>query len=204
LCWVGLIALGIVIVILGAIGDAIGKLFSPYPSPASRPPLSSPRLLLGHLEVIRAHGNASIEPGHDSRTCLLCLGGGHPTTVRENQQEREREVEAPRQETQYQHIPGLAWGDPSSYVRASTPEELERAREDFAKREAQRREAEAARQREAMLEEELKKGDEEKREQEAREFLIREAAVVLREREEREAAQKRKREAEANRTPWIH
>jgi hypothetical protein len=120
------------------------------------------------------------------------------------QEIEKHQVEAPRQQTPYQHVPGLAWGDPSSYVRASTPEELESAREAFAKREAQRQEAEGAREREAMLEQERKKRDEEKREREAREFLIREAAVVLKEREEREAAQKRKHEAEANRTRWTH
>jgi hypothetical protein len=195
LCWVGLIVLGIVAAAFEAIfGTSSKTSLTPHRLPSSKSPFA-----LGHRQ-----GHNSFDPDHDPRSCPLCLGGGHPSTVRENQQERERQIEAPQQEAEYQHIPGFAWGDPSSYVRVSTPEELERAREAFANREAQRREAEAVREREAVLEQEHKNRDDEKREQEAREFLIREAAAVLKEREEREAAQKRKREAEANRTRWIH
>jgi hypothetical protein len=197
LCWVGLIVLGIGAGILGVIGDALGKLFPPYKPPASRPPSSKTPFALGH---------DPIEPNHDPRTCPLCRGAGHPSTVRGNQEERERQIEAAQQETPYQHIPGLPWGDPGSYsyVRALTRDELEQAREDFAKREAERCDALAAKEHEAVLEQERKKRDDEKREQEARDFLIREAAAVVKEREEREAAQKREREAEALRTRWIH
>jgi hypothetical protein len=219
LCWVGLIVLGIVAAIFDSIfGTSSKTSLTPHRLPPSKSPFA-----LGH---------DPIEPNHDPRTCPLCLGGGHRDDIdlyarapkgmstdelyrwaaRERERERaapkqeieQRKVETPQQGTPYQHIPGLAWGDPSSYVRASTPEELERAREGLAKREAQRREAEAAREREAVLEQERRKRDDEKREQEAREFLIREAERVQRERDEREAAEKREREAEANRTRWIH
>jgi hypothetical protein len=81
-----------------------------------------------------------------------------------------------------QHIPGAPWGDPSSYVWASTPERLEQARDDLQKREIERCERET----QAALEQERKKLDEERREREAREFLNREAERVLKEREERE------------------
>jgi hypothetical protein len=125
----------------------------------------------------RAWGSPN-RAGHDSRTCPLCLGGGHPITVRENQQKCESQVE--------------------------TPHELERARAAFHRREAERRDAIATKEREAVLEQERKKRDDEKRERDAREFLSREAERVLKEREEREAAKKRELEAQASRTRWIH
>ena len=170
---------------------------------------------------------------HEPRTCPLCLGAGHPSTVPENQEKRqidaiqrdfssslrasapdadlygraprgmstdelhmwaaqERKREAvPEKERekgqleaapQYKHIPGLPWGDPASYAKVSTAEELERAREALHKREAEKREREA----QLALEQERKRLAEEKREQEAREYLMRESERVLREREERE------------------
>ncbi len=89
-------------------------------------------------------------------------GGGHPNTVRENQQQRDREIETVQRDTQYQMEP-----TPASFQhRELSSDELERARETLHKREAQRWEAQAAK--------------------------------------EREAAQRRESEAEANRTRWIH
>jgi hypothetical protein len=237
LCWVGWYGLMLAIAILSAIGDALGKLFTP----ASRPPSSKTPFALGH---------DPIEPNHDPRTCSLCLKGGHrddfdsyaraprgmstdelyrwaaqergrgavreqerekdqiETPPQETQSQRERQIEAiqrdfssslaaatteesewngkdrqiegAEQNTQLKHIPGLPWGDPSSYVRASTPDELEQAREGFHRREVERRDALAAKEREATSEQERKKRDDEKREKEAREFLIRESAAAWR------------------------
>jgi hypothetical protein len=65
----------------------------------------------------------------------------------ELQQEYERQIEAAHQKSQFKHIPGQPWGDPSSYAKASTPDELERAREALHKREAEKREREAAEKR---------------------------------------------------------
>jgi len=65
LCWVGLIVLGIVAAIFGAITDATGKLFAPYRPPSSKTPSSKTPFALGH------------ERDHDARTCPQCLGGGH-------------------------------------------------------------------------------------------------------------------------------
>jgi hypothetical protein len=205
LCWVGLIVLGIVAAILGSMKDALGKSFRP-----SRPPSSKTPFALGH---------DPIEPNHDPRTCPLCLGSGHrddsdlyaraprgmsteelhrwaaqerervPEAVLE-QERKQPQVEAPKQETPLQHIPGRPWGDPSSYIRASTPDELERAREALHRREAERRDALAAKEREGVLEQERKKREDEKREQEAREYLIRESQRVLKEREEQEVQRK--------------
>lgn len=76
------------------------------------------------------------------------------------QQECERHIEIVHQQSEYKHISGLPWGDPSSYVKASTPEELEQ--------------------------DERKKLAEAQRQREAQEFLNREAARVIKEREERE------------------
>jgi len=56
----------------------------------------------------------------------------------------------------------------------------------------------------AEQEAERKKRDDEKREQEAREFLVLESERVLREREERQAAEKREREAEESDSSWIN
>jgi hypothetical protein len=101
-------------------------------------------------------------------------------------QERERDRKAlPEQKRQiegvpqYKHIPGLPWGDPTSYVKASTTEELEQAREALNKSTAEKHEREA----QLVLEQERRRLAEEKREQEAREYLVREAERVVKERE---------------------
>jgi len=94
------------------------------------------------------------------------LGGGHPSIVGENQEERERKIEAIQR-------------DFSSALRASTPDELERAREAMHNWEAEKREREA----QARLEREPKEHDDEKREQQARDYLKREAERVVKERE---------------------
>jgi len=139
-----------------------------------------------------------------------------PMSSSESEQEKyEREQEYERQQAQkderliadthkrstFKHIPGQPWGDPSSYVKASTHKELKQAQEALDEREVEIREHEEALKRQ--------KADscerDEAREREAREFLSREADRVLKEREEqREAAQKREREAEPNRPPWLH
>ena len=94
------------------------------------------------------------------------MGGGHPSIVGENQEERERKIEAIQR-------------DFSSALRASTPDELERAREAMHNWEAEKREREA----QARLEREPKEHDDEKREQQARDYLKREAERVVKERE---------------------
>lgn len=247
LCWVGWYALMVAIAILSAIGDALGKLFTP----SFRPPSSKNPFALRHYPL---------KPNHNPRTCSLCLGGGYRDDLelyaraprgmstdelnrwvaQEREQERKTyQIEAPQAETR--QIEAIQ-RDFSSSLRDSAPEELashdprtcplclggghpitvgenqqnvsarveptlEEAREAFHRQEAERRDALATKEREAALDEERKRRADEKREQEAREFLSREAVRVLKEREEREereAAEKREREAEANRTRWIH
>ncbi|HKN74223.1 MAG TPA: hypothetical protein VJW94_03520 [Candidatus Acidoferrum sp.] len=254
LCWVGWYALMVAIVILSAIGDALGKLFTP----SSRPPSSKNPFALRHYPL---------KPNHNPRTCSLCLAGGYRDDLelyaraprgmstdelngwvaqeREREQERKTyQIEAPRAEiaSERERQIEAIQRDFSSSLRDSTPEELashdprtcplclggghpitvgenqqnvsarveptlEDAREAFHGREAERRDPLATKEREAALDEERKRREDEKREQEAREFLSREAVRVLREREEREereAAEKREREAGGNRTRWIH
>jgi hypothetical protein len=111
----------------------------------------------------------------------------------ESPQESERQIEIAHQESQYKHIPGLPWGDPSSYAKASTAEELERAREALNRWAAEKYEREAK----LALEQERKRLDDENREQEAREYLVRESERVQREREQRE-------EREGRRKPQEH
>jgi hypothetical protein len=91
-------------------------------------------------------------------------------------------VERALARSDYKHIPGQPWGDPSFYIKAS-PEELNHAAEALRRAEVERRESEAA-------EQERKRVDEEARNRQAREFLVREAEIVLREREQREARRK--------------
>jgi|HubBroStandDraft_4_1064222.scaffolds.fasta_scaffold07950_4 hypothetical protein len=252
LCFVGLVLLAIVFGILGAIGDALRKLFAATP-PTPRTGLTKTPFALGH---------DPIEPNHDPRSCPLCLGRGHPPAdsdlyaraprgmstdelhtwaaqerERESEdapeQEREkRQIEAAHQKSQFKHVPGLPWGDPSSYVRGPIPEQVEHARESNRERKAEEREREIeaiqcdfSTALKAPTSEELerarretnkrdaiaaKERDDEKREREAREFLVRESERVLKEREEREAAKKQKleqeqeREAEENRSRWVN
>jgi hypothetical protein len=101
---------------------------------------------------------------------------------REAVPEKEREKGQLEAAPQYKHIPGLPWGDPASYAKVSTAEELEQAREALIKATAEKHEHET----QLALEQERKRLAEGKREQEAREYLIRESERVLKEREERE------------------
>jgi hypothetical protein len=96
----------------------------------------------------------------------------------------EAQVERALAQSAYKHIPTLPWGDPSSYVKASTREELEQIATARQKEETDKRDFEAQ-------EKERKKRDDERREQEARDFLNREAARVIKEREERDEQRKR-------------
>jgi len=45
-----------------------------------------------------------------------------------HEQKLNRQIEAAHEKSPCKHVPGLPWGDPRSYVKASTPEEPERAR----------------------------------------------------------------------------
>jgi hypothetical protein len=159
----GLAVLAGITGILRAIGGALSKTPAPAPKPQAH---SKTRFALGH---------DPIEQNHDPNACPICT---------EDEVGHERE----KLKGEIKHIPGAPWGDPSSYVWASTPVELEQARDDLQKREMQRRESET----QAALEQERKKRDDEKREQETRDFLNREAARVIKEREEGEEQRKRK------------
>lgn len=89
-------------------------------------------------------------------------------------------IEAAHKKSDYKHVPRLPWGDPSSYVKASTAEELARV--------AHNRE----------IEQDWREQEEQRREEEAREFLVRESERVQKERLEREGAHEtREREAQS-------
>jgi hypothetical protein len=70
---------------------------------------------------------------HDPRTCPLCLGGGHPSAIRENQAERERQIEAIQR-------------DFTSSLKASTTDELELVREQERQRLAEEKREQEARE----------------------------------------------------------
>ena len=59
---------------------------------------------------------------------------------REAVPEKEREKGQLEAAPQYKHIPGLPWGDPASYAKASTAEEMEQAREALNKATAEKHE----------------------------------------------------------------
>jgi hypothetical protein len=124
-------------------------------------------------------------------------GREHQQEEVEQQQEYERRIAVAHQKTPFKHIPGQPWGDPSSYVRASTPKELKQGQEALVEREVEIREHEEALKRQ----EADNRQRDEAREREARGFLARESERVQKEREEREAVEKRKREAHSR---WTH
>jgi hypothetical protein len=146
--------------------------------------------LLNAIRGRRTNSNAALTPPQPPSQDLSELEKEF-----ERQQECECQVEATHQASQYKHIPGLPWGDPGSYIKASSADELEQALEALHKREAEKRERVAR----AALEQARKEVEDEKREQEAREFLIRESERVRKEREDREVrheAREREREPE--------
>jgi hypothetical protein len=176
----GLAVLGGIAGILRAIGGALSKTSAPAPK---RQAHSKTRFALGH---------DPIEPNHDSNACPICredeadLYARAPRGLSTGELLRWVGNEREKLKGEIKHIPGAPWGDPSSYVWASTLVELEQARDDLQKREMQRRESET----QAAHEQERKQRDDERREQEAREFLNREAARVIKEWEERQVLKK--------------
>ena len=173
LSWIGFIVLVIVVAIFGAITDAIGRLFDAHWAPSPK----TPSLTNGHRDEPDLYARAPRGMSTDEL---------HRWAVRERERKAVPEQESEKRQIeaapQYKHIPGLPWGDPTSYAKASTAEELEQAREALNKRTAEKYEREA----QLALDQERKRLAEEKREQEAREYLVRESERVQREREERE------------------
>jgi hypothetical protein len=96
---------------------------------------------------------------------------------------RRREIQATQSKSPYKHIPGLPKGDPSSYVRAVTPDELEELRE-AQSQEVRELHIFMGRQQERIeeLERERNQWTEQERGRKAQEFLTIEAERVQRER----------------------
>jgi hypothetical protein len=111
---------------------------------------------------------------------------------REEEERDERLIAEIHSRSQFKHLAGWPWGDPSSYIRTPTSAEVDQARNALHEREAARREHQEA----LRIQEACDRERAQAREREAREFLSREAERVLKEREER-------REAETKRPPGL-
>jgi hypothetical protein len=98
-----------------------------------------------------------VNPAERWKELLNALRGSRkPQEESEEEVDYDRQIELVHSRSEFKHIQGLAWGDPSSYVKPSILVELERNRQ--------------------ALEE-----ADSKRDSEAREFLNRETERVLRE-----------------------
>jgi hypothetical protein len=81
------------------------------------------------LDAIRGRRQSSLEDEQDREQLLglyrqLARANREEECKQQQEQEYDQQVEAAHQKSQYKHIAGKPWGDPSSYVREPTPEEL--------------------------------------------------------------------------------